>query len=394
MNLKIGYCPNCEIGHMDVFYKIINVPVNSCIMLKDKQSAINFPRHDIILALCNTCGFISNIAFDKTKVNYSSIYEDQQCFSTTFNSFIDNITRQIIHKYNLYGKKIIEIGCGKGDFLKLLCELGNNSGIGIDPAFVAGRGDPVPTNLSFIKDYYSERYITYDADFFCCRHTLEHIPDPLNFMTILRRAIGKNFDRIILFELPDVTRVLKELAFWDIYYEHCSYFNAGSLARLFRYSNFEISDIYRDFNDQYLLIEARPVKEKSTKINDLEETINQIKSDVTFFTNNYNKKISYWRSLLQKFSADGKRIAIWGSGSKCVAFITTLDMLNEIEYIVVDINPHRHHKYLPGIGKEILPPEFLRHYKPDVIVIMNRIYFEEIKKSIATMKITPQVLTV
>ena len=62
----------------------------------------------------------------------------------------------------------------------------------------------------------------------------------------------------MLFELPDVRRVLDEVAFWDVYYEHCSYFSAGSLARLFRATGFEVLDLALDYDDQYLLLEARP----------------------------------------------------------------------------------------------------------------------------------------
>jgi len=349
---------------------------------------------NIILGFCEDCGFIFNGAFDPSVRNYSSIYEDQQCFSSTFNLFAQNLARRLVEKYDLRNKEILEIGCGKGDFLALLCELGNNSGVGIDPAYIKNRvHSKALDRLTFIQDYYSDRYANYHGDLICCRHTLEHIPNTAEFLSSLRRAIGNRLDTIVFFEVPDVTRVLRELAFWDIYYEHCSYFSQGSLARLFRSCQFDIIDLYKDFDDQYILIEAKPVSRKAEKVHEQEESVKEIAKDVKFFSTHCREKLDQWKNRLNKLYADGRRIVVWGSGSKCVSFMSTLGVKNEIEYIV-DINPFRHGKYLPGIGKKIMPPEILRTYKPDVVIVMNPIYYNEIRQMLNNMALTPEVISV
>ena len=78
-------------------------------------------------------------------------------------------------------------------------------------------------------------------------------------MAQVRAAIGDRTDTVVLFELPDVLRVLRDAAFWDVYYEHCSYFSPGSLARLFRLTGFEVLRLEMDYDDQYILLEAKPV---------------------------------------------------------------------------------------------------------------------------------------
>jgi SAM-dependent methyltransferase len=387
-------CPSCGAQDLSIFYNVKDVPVNSCLLLPTEQQALNFPRGDIALGFCEECGFISNTAFDLANVNYFSVYEDQQCFSPTFNAFAQNLAKHLIKKYNLRNKQIFEIGCGKGDFLALLCELGNNSGVGIDPAYVNGRTPRKNLdNLTFIRDYYSEKYVNYHGDFVCCRHTLEHIPNTAEFVSLVRRSIGNHLDTTVFFEVPDVIRVLDELAFWDIYYEHCSYFSLGSLARLFRKCKFEVTDIYKDFDDQYLLIEAKPVKQTSEKIHAIEETVQQEEKHVKYFADHFDEKLSQWRNLLQQTQAENKRVVVWGSGSKCVAFMTTLGVKNEIEY-VVDINPYRHDKFIPGAGKKIVPPEFLKKYRPDLTIVMNQAYFNEIKQMLNEMNVETDLLKV
>ena len=159
--------------------------------------------------------------------NYSTQCEESQHVSPTFTKFATSLAQRWIDRYDIRNKTIIEVGCGKGEFLTLMCELGNNSGVGIDPSYQPWRNtSPAVGRMRFINDLYSEKHTNIEADVIMCRHTLEHIGQTGEFIRMIRRAIGGRKDMLVLFELPDVTRVLQENAFWDVYYEHCSYFLA------------------------------------------------------------------------------------------------------------------------------------------------------------------------
>ncbi len=337
----MAICPNCGHHGLSVFYEIRQVPVHNCLMLSSRREALDFPCGDVILGFCNHCAFITNLAFDPKWSAYAPNYEDQQSFSETFNSFARGLAQRLVDRYGLRDKDILEIGCSKGDFLLLLCELGNNRGVGIDPSALPGRVSSTAANrVRFIQDYYAEHHADDVGDFLCCRHTLEHISPTAEFLGTVRRSIGNRHDVMIFFEIPDTTRVLKDVAFEDIYYEHCSYFTPGSLARLFRASGFDIVDLYRDYGDQYLLIEARPASTPTTQVHALEETIAQTAQDVQWFTAQIQNTLTHWQQHLQRAHERGKRVVVWGSGSKCVSFLTTLNTVDMVEY-VVDINPHR-----------------------------------------------------
>ena len=391
--LKRSVCPSCGKTNQFIFYEVTDIPVNSCLLLSNEKEALEFPSGDVVLNFCYSCGFIFNSAFNQSKVNYSEVYEDQQCFSRKFNIFAESLAKKLVEKYALNSKHILEIGCGKGDFLTLLCELGQNYGVGIDPAFVKGRINSNASNhIKFIQDYYSDRYRD-QSDFVCCRHTLEHIPNTSEFVDSVRRAIGKNYDARVFFEVPDVVRVLRELAFWDIYYEHCSYFSPGSLARLFRFCNFSVTDLYREFEDQYVMIEAKPARQRSKKTYELEENVEELAEHVKYFSKRCKCELTHWKTRLQKLKADKKRVAIWGSGSKCVAFMTTLNVKNEIE-CVIDINPYRQGKFIPGAAKRIMPPDFLKKFNPDVTIVMNPAYRNEIGQTLENMDVSTEIISV
>jgi len=390
----ISTCPSCESGKLQIFFEAKSVPTNSCILLSSREEAKSYPRGDVRLGFCPECGFISNVAFNVQLTEYSGRYEETQGFSPTFNKFHKALAQRLIDRYDLHEKHILEIGCGKGEFLIMLCEMGGNSGTGFDPVFDEDRVDsPAADRINFIKDFYSEKYASYQGDFVCCNHTLEHIHPTAQFIKMIRRLIGDRLDTVIFFQMPDATRIINTFAFEDIFYEHCSYFTPGSLARLFRHCGFEVIALANEYNDQYVTIEARPSKTTIGTLAALpeENDLEKIEQGIPSFQDKFAEKRRLWEDRLEQYKVDRKKVVLWGSGSKAVSFLTTLNVPEELQY-VVDINPFRHGYFMAGTGHQIVSPEFLKDYKPDVVIVMNEIYCEEIGKDLREMGLSPQII--
>jgi len=386
-------CPSCNLRGMSVFHQVNNFPVHSVLNMATREKALNYPTGDILLGFCCNCGFISNVTFDDRMLEYSSDCEESQGCSSTFTKFSHNLATYLIEKYDLHYKDILEIGCGKGEFLTLLCELGQNSGVGFDPAYVRGRHtSKAADRITFIQDFYSAKYAAYQADFICCKMTLEHIHRTEQFVRMVRQGIDGRLNTIIFFQIPDVTRILRDCAFEDIYYEHCSYFSPGSLARLFRKCRFDVIHMATEYDDQYLIIEAKPADSPFLPPLQMEDDIEKLKNYVEGFQAKYQSKFFSWQKRLQAIRAKDQRLVLWGSGSKAVSFLTTFQVYDAIEY-VVDINPYRYGSYMAGTGQEIVAPEFLREYNPDMVIIMNPIYYDEIKQDLNRMGLNPHLVT-
>lgn len=387
--MKHTACPNCGKTDLEEFFTIPNAPTQSLVTITNREEALAIPRKDIVLTFCNSCGFIFNGEFDTTIDYYTQGYEDQQGFSPTFVKFITEVTSRVIDRYDIRNKQVIEIGCGKGDFIRLLSKLGNNRGVGIDPAYVPGRGEELE-GVSFIKEFYSDKHGDLQADLITCRHTMEHIHDTHGFMETVRSSI-KETNPVLFFEVPSIVRILDIQAFWDIFYEHCTYFSPGSFARLFRQTGFEVLDMYLEYDKQYLFIEAKPVDGISEKVHPLEESIEELKEKTKHFVEQINIQLGEWRERLSGFKADGKKVVVWGGGSKSVGFLTQFADLDVIEH-VCDINPHMQGNFIPGIGKQYVGPDFLEDYKPDVVIVMNSVYMDEIQNDLAERGLHPQML--
>ncbi|MEM7234433.1 MAG: class I SAM-dependent methyltransferase [Planctomycetota bacterium] len=367
---------------MALFYEQALVPTHSCILMESAEEAKEHPRGEMKLGYCPECGFISNLRYDPSLEDYTGGYEESQHFSPRFREFAHGLSKKLVDTYALADKDAVEIGCGKGEFFALLCDQGAKGGVGIDPAWVEGRADKVSESASrirFLKEFYSDSHGELPCDFVLCRHTLEHIHTPLDFLETIRRNLGDRKDAVVFMELPDTRRIMEERAFWDIYYEHCSYFTLGSLARAFRAARFEILELYTDYDDQYLMIAAKPSDAPTTPVLEAEDDLEEMRAEVEAFCVDLERKVSTWRKELDDNA--GKRVVLWGSGSKAVGYLTTLGIEDEIRY-VVDINPHKQGKFLPGTGQEIVSPEFLVDYQPHEVIVMNPVYLKEIGDSL------------
>lgn len=384
-------CPACGTATgLTSLYTLRDIPVQSTLLVPDRAAALGFPSGSMDLTWCPSCGLAFNALFDRDRVDYGRGYEDAQGGSPTFTAFATDLARRWIDRYDLVGRHLVEIGCGKGDFLRLICAEGGCTGTGFDPAFVPGRAEDRP-GVTFRDAEFTEADAPVAADFLICRHTLEHVGDVAGFLGLMRRACGANRAMRLGFEVPDFRRILAEGAFWDIYYEHAAYFTAGALARAFGRAGFEVLDVSRVYGDQYLVIEAQPGPGRGAELPlaaDLEETA----ALVDRFRDAGLARIASWRAGFADWKARGLKVALWGSGSKAVGFLTTIGDPGIVS-AVVDINPAREGRYMPGCAMPIVAPGALVADPPDIVIVMNPVYRAEIAESLRAMSLAPLVLT-
>jgi len=123
---------------------------------------------------------MTNTAFDPATQELSGKYEATQGHSPTFSAFAKKLAQRWVDRYHLAGKRVLEIGCGQGEFISLLCQTASTPGVGIDPILSPDRKSD-GGHVTFISDYYGPKFRDLPADFIFCRHTLEHIQKPLAF---------------------------------------------------------------------------------------------------------------------------------------------------------------------------------------------------------------------
>lgn len=387
----ITNCPVCGASSLSDFIKLPNLPIYCNLLWADRQEAKDCPKGDIELAFCDRCGAIVNVVFDPKKLGYSQDYENSLHYSSRFQSYIEALADRLIEQHNLHDKTIVEIGCGKGDFLAMLCEKGNNSGVGFDSSYVdRDEHAALGSRIEFIKDFYSEKYVDYQGDFVCCRQVLEHVQRPADLLDPLRKTLDADKETAVFFEVPNALYTIRNMMVWDVIYEHCTYFTPPSLRYAFTQAGYAVGETSEEFGGQFLSIEAQPTSRSEPAVD--EDAIAQLAKDVVDFKTRFETQTKQWEERLGKLFEQGKKVAIWGSGSKGVTFLNLLTQGSKAEY-AVDINPRKQGKFIPGTGQQIVSPDYVASHPADVVIVMNPLYKEEIKDMLAEIGLSPEILT-
>jgi C-methyltransferase. len=198
---------------------------------------------------------------------------------------------------------------------------------------------------------------------------------------------------VVYVEVPNVLWTLRDLGIWDIIYEHCSYFSPASLTYLFETSGFHVLDVREEFGGQFLAIEAQPAPGEVLPSARTRLDFEQMARDVQTFGERYRAKVHEWRTRLSDLVQRKARTVVWGAGSKGVTFLNIFRDLQAVT-LVVDVNPRKQGKFVAGSGQQIVAPDLLRDYQPDVVLVMNALYLNEICDMLAALSVTATVESV
>lgn len=369
-------CPACGSTEISIWLELDDVPTQDGVLWKTAAEARCSPLGDIRLALCERCSYLWNVRHDPAKVRFAG-YDVSLQHSPSFQAFVDDLCRRLVERHDLRGRSILEIGCGRGHFLDVLCALGGNTGIGFDPSYVPREGSETHERWSVVPEVYSEQHLRSDADFVVCRHVLDIIADQRGLLELVRRTLEHRGDGGTYFEVPDARHTLEHRVFWNIVYEHRTWFVPDSARALFDAAGLEVTDVSRCWHDEYLGIEAR-LRVGPPTYRPVPPSENGLASTLAAFARELGSACAMWADRAAALVADGRRAAIWGAGARAIGFLSLVPSAVEAVALAVDINPLRHGLYLPRTAIPVVSPEALREEPIDLVLISNPTYATEI----------------
>jgi hypothetical protein len=381
-------CPLCESGDLLVFLERQNVPVHQNMTFRDATAARCAPRGDLELACCRTCGFVTNVAFREELLRYGEGYENDQTRSPTFEAHAEGRVASLVES-GVRGQLVVDVGCGQGQFLRRLCTAGPNRGVGFDPAYV-GPDQIDAGRVSFVRTFFGGAPSGERPDVVVCRHVIEHVPRPVDFLESVRAALDADRITRLAFETPTVDWILDGTVIQDFFYEHCSYFTPASLGFAFGRAGFGNFTATHVFQGQYIWATAEHGRTVPPAVVRAEP--DRIVSAAARFGERARLRIE---SLLRSVEslAESGAVAIWGAGAKGATFLNLLDPGCRLVDCAVDVNPKKQRTFIAGTGHPTVPPADLRTRNVRTVIVMNPNYTEEIRRTVADIGSPTNVLS-
>jgi len=387
-------CPVCGGGELEPFIFRTQVPVHQNRVFPTRQLARAATRGDLAMQVCRCCGFVFNRSFDASCLEYEQDYDNTQSHSGVFDDYLDRRVEDLVLRQGVRDAQVVEVGCGKGHFLRKLVAYPNsgNRGLGFDPSYRGPLSD-LGARLRFERRFYDAQCAQIPADVVVCRHVIEHVGDPLALLRAVRAALSERPQARVFFETPCVQWIVRNKVVWDFFYEHCSLFCAASLQRAFELSGFDVLQVSHVFGDQYLWLEARPAIGPDTGMGDRphDGAASELADLALSHGASETSQLRLWSEALARWRIDGP-VALWGAGAKGVTFAHLLDPHTQHIDCVVDINPSKQGGHVAGSGHAIVAPSELLRRHVSTVILMNPNYRGEVQTTLDALQCTARLI--
>ena len=388
-SISTDRCPVCRQQSARPLLDLGEGPVFCNVQWSSREEALRATRGPIKLYSCTACGHTYNAAFDPARVAYAPGYENSQHFSAVFRSYAERLVDRLIDAYGVRGRAVVDIGCGRGDLLALICERGGNRGFGFDPSYAGAPAGDDDRKFTISREYFNVSHAAaIQPGLVCCRHVLEHVEDPVAFLREIRQMLAAAPNSVLYLEVPNGEHLLTAGGLWDYLYEHVSHFSMRSLHAAFEAAGFEVLRLTADFGGQFLCADVRPSTVAQAGAAAPAPVVDLANASAAL-----QGKLTHWRRWADEARTRAHPVSLWGAGSKGVMFLNLLDLMapQPVDWII-DQNPGKHGRFVSGTGQRIDAPALLADSGVRQIVLMNEIYQHEVRAQLAQQGLEIELL--
>ena len=311
---------------------------------------------DLSLYQCSGCGLVQ---FNCEPVDYYRDVIRAGGYSTTMKALRQAQYRHFIETCGLTGKRIVEIGCGQGEFLQVLTEFPVKC-YGIENKLdlvQKAREKGLTVWQEFAEDW-DTLLPEGPFDAFLSFNFLEHQPNPNGMMQCISRNLVPGGYGLVT--VPSFEYILENDGFYELLRDHIANYTEDTLRFLMEKNGFSVLETQRVNRDTISMIVRK-----------------RLPVDVSGLQNNFSLLSRQMQQFVSSHLSEGKKIAIWGASHQGFTAASTTGVADSVSYII-DSAPFKQGRFAPASHIPIVSPDHFFQEPVDAILIIAPGYTEEI----------------
>lgn len=332
--------------------------------------------------VCTNCWLVQTEDYAGAEELFSADYAYFSSYSTIWLEHAKKYAYDMVERFKLNeASNIVEIAANDGYLLQYFKAL-NIPCLGVEPT--AGTAAAARAKgIKIVEDFFSTRVAKNlveqgaHADLMAANNVLAHVPDINDFVqafALLLKPKG-----VATFEFPHLLRLIAEKQFDTMYHEHFSYLSLTHVVRIFKINGLEVFDVeelethggsLRVFA-QKLASSAQPVSERVGGL--LKKESDAGMTTVEYYSG-FQAKANLVKNNLVSFLLEavraGKKVVAYGAAAKGNTLLNYAGVRMDLIRFVVDLNPAKQGKYMPGSRIPIYDESRIRAEKPDYVLIL------------------------
>ncbi len=332
--------------------------------------------------VCNQCWLVQTEDYAGAEELFDADYAYFSSFSSSWLKHAEQYVADMVNRFNLTEKShVVEIAANDGYLLQYVKAKGIPC-LGIEPTAstaLAAREKGIEIVEEFFGVAFAKKLVAQgkQADLTAANNVLAHVPDINDFVAGFAHLLKPN--GVATFEFPHLMQLIKHSQFDTVYHEHFSYLSLTAVNQIFNQNGLQVFDVQeisthggslrvfaqRKDQGQHKItaaVDALLATELAAGIKieayyaDLQQRANIIKQDLIAF--------------LIEAKREGKKVIGYGAAAKGNTLLNYAGVRSDLLSTVVDLNPAKQNKYLPGSRIPIVDESVIRQQKPDYVLIL------------------------
>ena len=390
-------CRFCKTELKHVFIDLVNSPASNSFL---REEELNEPEtyYPLKVFTCHNCFLVQVDEYKKSDNIFNSDYVYFSSYSRSWLEHAHKYCEMMTSRFKLTtSSRVVELASNDGYLLQYFKQNGIPV-LGVEPTANTAKvamEKGIETVVDFFGVALAKKLAGQNkyADVLLGNNVLAHVPDILDFvggMKILLKEQG-----VITMEFPHLMQLVENNQFDTIYHEHFSYLSFTTVRDIFASNGIELFDVEElSTHGGSLRIFGKHKEDKSKPVSVNVAAMLEKEADAGMRTMEYYAEFSRQASkvklsllsFLIEQKSNNKKVAAYGAAAKGNTLLNYCGVKNDLISYVVDANPSKQDKYLPGSHIPVVNETVLKDDKPDFVIIFPWNLKEEITDQLSYIK--------